>query len=425
MLKKQLGNIAIFIVCAVNVLLWVALPPVDPTGHFHYLEQVVAEMFSSTAMVMMSCSFILANRPRFLEPFFGGLDRMYITHKNIAILAMVFLFGHFWIVPHTVELTLGRVLGMTAFIGIGGSILLALAPRVPIAGKFIRLAYHQWKFLHRFVGVFFIIGMIHLTRVDNIAKYAAANGYLTVITYIGAAAYLYKELIAPFVGRKPFVVDSVRKLNASTVEVTLKPQTVQPAYRAGQFLFVHFEGDKVLREAHPFTISSAPGEGSLRLSIKASGDWTKYLYANLKPGARASVEAGYGLFDYKTGGPSQVWIAGGIGITPFLSWVRDLAAEPEHDIHFYYSVRGESDAVFWDEMTAAAGKYKRFHATLNVSARDGSLNVDKIVAAGQIQCPEVHVYLCGPLPMTEAFRDQFAAKGTPAGNLHYEEFNFR
>ncbi len=185
---KYLGNLGIFVVCAINVLLWAVFPPADPTGHFQYLPQVTAEIFSSTAMVMMSCSFILANKPRLLEPFFGGLDQMYISHKNIAILAMVFLFGHFWIVPHTVNLTLGRVLGMTAFIGIGGSILLALAPRIPLAGKYLRLTYDQWKFLHRFVGVFFIIGMIHLTQVDNIAKYAVANGYLTIVTYNGAAA---------------------------------------------------------------------------------------------------------------------------------------------------------------------------------------------------------------------------------------------
>jgi len=422
---KHIGNIVVFIIAAINVLLWVVFPPQDPTHHFEYLAQVSAEMFSSTAMVLMSCSFILANKPRILEPFFGGLDQIYLAHKNIAILAMVFLFGHFWIVPHTVNLTPGRVSGMVAFIGIGGSILLALAPRVPLLGKYVRLAYHQWKFLHKFVGVFFIIGMIHLILVDNIAKYAVANGYLTIVTYIGAAAYLYKELISPFIGRKPFTVESVRKLNATTVEVSLKPKGPRLNYKAGQFLFVSFEGDKVLSETHPFTISSAPGEDLLRVSIKASGDWTKYLYEHLQPGTAAKVEAGYGMFNYKTGGPTQVWIAGGIGITPFLSWIRDLKSEPDHDIHFYYSVRSEADGLFWDELTAAAQKYKRFRATMNVSSRDGSLTADKIVAASQIKCSDVHVYLCGPLPMTEAFVKQFGDKGTPQANLHYEEFNFR
>jgi predicted ferric reductase len=426
MQRKHLGNIAIFVVAAVNVILWLARLPVDPTGQFNYIPQVTAEILSSTALVLMSCSLVLANRPRLLEPFFGGLDRMYITHKNIAILALALLTGHFAIVPEgPAAFVLGRVLGAIAFFGIGGSILLALAPRIPIAGRYVRLAYHDWKLLHRFVGVFFLIGMLHLLNVHDIAKYAAAFAYFNFFGWVGVAAYLYRELVAPFLGRKPFVVETVRKLNASTVEVTLKPRAGLPAYRAGQFLFVHFEGDKVLSEAHPFTISSAPAEGSLRVSIKASGDWTRHLYANLKPGAAARVEAGYGMFNYKTGGPTQVWIAGGIGITPFLSWVRDLSAEPEQDIHFYYSVRSELDALFWDEMAAAAAKYPRLRATLNVSSRDGSLTADKIVAASGVDCAKAHVYLCGPLPMTEAFRDQFAARGAPNDHLHYEEFNFR
>jgi predicted ferric reductase len=425
MQKKQLGSIVIFLLCAGNIILWIASPPPDPTNHFNYIPQIAAEMFSSTAMILMSCAFILANKPRFLEPFFGGLDRMYVTHKNIALLAMIFLFGHFWIVPRSADLNVGRLLGMLAFTGIGGSILLALAPRLPLAGKYIRLAYHQWKFLHKFVGLFFIVGLIHITRVDNLAKDALANMYFHIISYIGATAYVYKELISPFVGKKPFVVEAVRKLNASTVEVTLKPQGSKPVYRAGQFLFISFEGDKILSEVHPFTISSAPSEYHLRVSIKASGDWTKYLYENLKPGTAAKVEVGYGMFDYKTGGQTQVWIAGGIGVTPFLSWVRDLNAEPAHDIHFFYSVRSDTDGLFWHEFSEASEKYKRFTATMNVSSRDGSLTAEKIIATGNLNPADVHVYLCGPLPMTEAFSQQFSAKGTPEDHIHFEEFNFR
>jgi len=425
MQKKQLGQIAIFLLCAGNIILWVALPPADPTGHFNYLPQIAAEMFSSTAMILMSCGFILANKPRFLEPFFGGLDQMYVMHKNLALLAMIFLFGHFWIVPRSPDLTVGRLLGMLTFTGIGGSILLALAPRLPLAGKYFRLAYHQWKFLHKFVGVFFIVGLVHITQVDNLAKVAAANMYFHIISYIGAAAYVYKELVSPFVGKRRFVVETVRQLNASTVEVALKPHGPKPVYKAGQFLFISFEGDKILSETHPFTISSAPTEYFLRVSIKASGDWTKHLYENLKPGMTAKVEVGYGMFDYKTGGKTQVWVAGGIGITPFLSWVRDLAEEPQQDIHFFYSVRSDADGLFWHEFSTASEKFSRFKATLNVSSRDGSLNADKIIAASNITPADTHVYLCGPLPMTEAFSAQFRSKGTPEDNIHYEEFNFR
>jgi predicted ferric reductase len=79
---------------------------------------------------------------------------------------------------------------------------------------------------------------------------------------------------------------------------------------------VHFEGDRVLAEPHPFTVSSAPKEDHLRLSVKVSGDGTQYLYDHLKPGMLARVDGGYGMFNYKTGGKQQIWIAGGYWTDP-------------------------------------------------------------------------------------------------------------
>ncbi|MFZ8991027.1 MAG: SUMF1/EgtB/PvdO family nonheme iron enzyme, partial [Pseudohongiellaceae bacterium] len=76
-------------------------------------------------------------------------------------------------------------------------------------------------------------------------------------------------------------------------------------------------------ESHPFTISSAPAEDVLRLTIKASGDFTRALHQTLKAGDGAIVMGAYGMFDYKTGRPDQIWIAGGIGLTPFLAFIRD------------------------------------------------------------------------------------------------------
>ena len=88
-------------------------------------------------------------------------------------------------------------------------------------------------------------------------------------------------------------------------------------------------------------------------------------------------------------------------------------------------MRAEADALFWDEFAAAAGRHPWFRAVLNVSSRDGSLTVEKIIAPIKGSAADRHVYLCGPLPMTEAFKAQFMQKGVPAGHIHFEEFNFR
>ena len=427
MQKKHLGNIVIAGLVVVNVVLYLLFPPPD-NGEASFPFQLGAEILSSSAMVLISIAIVLANRPRFLESFFGGLDKMYKSHKTAALTAIILLFCHFFIIPLKSDpYSPGRLLGKTALIGFSILILLTLAPRIPIINGYIRLAYHHWKWTHKFVGLFLIVGFIHMLNVENVSESAAIpNMYWNVIVYIGMAAYLYKELIAPFV-RRPlaYVVAAAKKLNATTLEITLKPKGQRPRQTAGQFLFVSFPGDKTLAEVHPFTISSSPKEAALRVSVKASGDWTTHLYGNLRDGADARVEACFGMFNYKTGGQKQIWIAGGIGVTPFLSWVRDLGGEPTHEIDFFYTVRADADALFADEFTAAAQKYKNFRATINVSSKNGSLTADKIVATLTGNVAERHVYLCGPLPMTEAFRKQFMAKGVPRGNIHFEEFNFR
>ena len=195
--------------------------------------------------------------------------------------------------------------------------------------------------------------------------------------------------------------------------------------RAGQFLFVRFPGDRILSESHPFTISSAPHEDVLRVTIKASGDFTRELFARLKEGAEAVVEGAYGMFDYKAGGPKQIWIAGGIGLTPFLAFIRDMDGTLTHDVDFYYTVRHPEEALFSNEIQAAADENPRFKARLRCSATEGSLTVEDIVKNSNGNLSEHDIYLCGPLPMIQAFEKKFIALGVPERNIHYEEFNFR
>jgi predicted ferric reductase len=145
----------------------------------------------------------------------------------------------------------------------------------------------------------------------------------------------------------------------------------------------------------------------------------------LKPGADAIVEGAYGMFDYRNGGTKQIWVAGGIGVTPFLSFIRGLKTDPACDVDFYYTVRHPEEAVFVNEIEAAAKKYPRLKAHVRFSSVSGSLSVDEIAKNAGGNLSGYHIYMCGPLPMVQAFEGKFLEMGVPAGNIHYEEFNFR
>jgi predicted ferric reductase len=428
MQKTNVGPWLIVGAAVVNVLLWSAVWLTYAPDRENFHRQVLGETVGSTAMVLFACALCLAARPRFLEPYFGGLDRMYVAHKNTATFAFLLLCTHFFFVPiHIFPPKPGGFLGIVAFFGFLVTVLLALGERVPIIGRYTQFSYHRWRNTHRFVGLFFIIVFGHAIFVDSVMHHVGyVYGYFGAFYLLGVGAYLYKEFLAGRIGKHfAYRVTDVLRLNGTTSQITLAPANGKMSFQAGQFLFVHFDGDKILREPHPFTISSAPSANDLRLTIKASGDFTRHLQTHLKVGARATLEGAYGRMNYKNGARSQIWIAGGIGITPFLSWVRDFGDGLNYDIDFFYAVRSRDEALFWDEWEAAVQKFPNFRAHLNVSNSDGSLTLEKILAAAQGELKEKEIYMCGPIRMVYAFEEQFRKAGVPEQHIHYEEFNFR
>lgn len=426
MTKSSMGGLAIFGLVAINILLWLLFPP-QPDGREGFSNQVLGEMVSTSALILMSAAIFLANRPRWVESYFGGLDKMYRAHRITASTVGLLLLLHYFIMGFlNGRFHLQPSLAKIAFLGLQISIILALAPRIPVVGRFLNMAYHRWRVIHRLTGVFFLVGIAHALRIDNVMKLSPpVIGYVLAIAAIGAVLYLYKEIIQPFLARGlPYQVANVRKLPGSVAQVTLAPQAAPMRHRAGQFLIVRYPKTPGLTEPHPFTISSAPDEENLRLTIKGSGDYTRRLVDALSEGAEARVEGSYGRFDYRAGSPAQVWVAGGIGLTPFLSWVRDFDGQSGREIHFFYSVRNQQEALFLEELDRAQAHQPGFSFYLHDSSVMGHLTVEKIAAVcGPLE--EKTVFLCGPGAMITSLKAQFIEAGVAENQIHYEEFSFR
>lgn len=426
-MKRNIGVFVILLCVVLTVVVWLVFPP-ENDGRPNFERQYAGEVIGSINIVLMAFALFLSTRPKWAEPYFGGLDKMYVIHRQLATAAFLLLFVHVLTVPISVSgWALGNYLAVIAFVGIVSIVLLSLAPRISFLNKLTGGTYEGWKNLKKYIGIFFILGFIHsLTIGDPLNAFIAIN-WVQLFFILGAVSYLYTELFGRFFKKYlPYRVEAVKHPNASTTEVTMRPrQGSIKRQRAGQFLFVRFPGDKALNESHPFTIASAPHEDVLRVTIKASGDFTRELFARLKDGMDATIEGAYGMFDYKTGGPKQIWIAGGIGLTPFLSFIRDMNGNLAHDVDFYYTVRHPEEALFVDEIKAAAEKNPRLNVRIRYSATEGSLTVEDIVKNSNSNISDHHIYLCGPLPMIQAFESKFLALDVPQSNIHYEEFNFR
>lgn len=425
-MKQKLGNIFIILMVVLTVVVWLVFPPVDD-GRENFIRTYAGEVLGSILIVLMSFSLFLAARPKWAEPYFGGLDKMYVTHRHTSTAAFLLIFVHIITVPISTNWVLGNYLAVIAATGIITLVLISLAPRIPFLNKLTGGTYEGWKNLKKFIGIFFIIGFIHALTIDALDALTAIT-WVQLFFILGTVSYLYTELLGGFFKKyAPYTVEAVNRPNNSTTEVVMraKKDPIQKQ-RAGQFLFVRFPGEKSLNELHPFTISSAPHEDVLRLTIKASGDFTRHLFNNLKAGMDAVIDGAYGMFDYRTGGGKQVWVAGGIGVTPFLSFIRDFeTASLDRDVDLYYTVRHREEAVFVDEIEAAAKKHERLKAHIRFSSVDGSLTVEQVIQNAGGSLRGYDIYMCGPLPMVQAFERKFRGAGVLAGNIHFEEFNFR
>ena len=426
-MKQKTGNLIIIACVLLTIAVWFIFPP-ENDGREKFTRQYAGEIIGSVNIVLMACSLVIAARPKWAEPYFGGLDRMYITHRHTSTAALLLIFVHVLTVPISLEgWVLGNYLAVIAFTGIVSLALISLAPRVPFLNSITGGTYDGWKNLKRFIGIFFIAGFIHSLTIGHPLEAFIAINWVQIFFIIGTAAYLYTEILGQFFGKYvSYKVEAVDRPNYITTEVVLRPVgNPIKKHRAGQFLFVRFPNSGALDESHPFTISSAPHEDVLRVTVKASGDFTRTLFSNLKAGTDAIVEGPYGMFDHKTGGDKQIWIAGGIGLTPFLSFIRDMDRDLDHDVDFYYTVRHRDEALFYNELVEKAQQNPRLKLHMRFSASGGSLTVEEIIRDAGGDLDGYHVYMCGPYPMIQAFEKKFLASGMSADQIHFEEFSFR
>ncbi|MCB1451694.1 MAG: ferric reductase-like transmembrane domain-containing protein [Nitratireductor sp.] len=383
---------------------------------------------SSTAFVAMALNQFLATRPRFLEPLFGGLDRIYHFHRQIGIAALVLILIHYFVTPdfQGKQLTAGLNLlakeaGKYGFYGLIALIALSLVKRIPYT-KF-EVPYGLWRQSHRLMGVFFLFIAFHQFFIKRpFDGTALLANYLNLFAVIGVGSFAYTQLMA-FLKRRSYTVTSVEKHAAATI-IEAKPNRGPIKARPGQFAFLHFS-KAGLREPHPFTIAGLGKDGSVRFAIKPLGDYTARLREEAAVGDRILVEGGYGRFVHTRGGDKQIWLAGGIGITPFLAMAESLLPEEKRKIHLVHCVRDGAEAVRADMLAEASGRVPGFSFHLHDSATAGRIDAEKLQASVPFEVDGSELWFCGPPPLRNAIVSGLKKAGRKLGKIEFERFEFR
>ena len=427
--SRFVGPAAVVVAAVGYAALWLAERPADqPTGRF------LGEVCGAEAILLLSCSLVLIGLVPYGERWFGGFDRVVVWHRGAAVAGVLLLVPHLALVtssPDPNETGLGHALGDVALLGLLALTLWALAPRLRAARwpgpvrALARTTYEHWLGAHRLTGLFVAVAVTHGAIVDPVLRHSAVLRVAFVfVGVVGVGAYVYRELVAPHVvPAYDYSVTAVRRLGERTAEIALDPVGKRVAFRPGQFVMVTFAGFAV-GERHPFSISSGVRDRRLDVTVKASGDYTARLVESLHRGDAARVLGPFGGFDYRTGGRRQIWIAGGIGVTPFVSWIRSLDGGFDREVDFWYSVREAGDAVYRDEIEAAARAHSSLRVHLVVSDAEGPLTADAVLR-GTPPDARPWVYMCGPPAMMKALSRGLRRAGVPRARVRWEDFGPR
>lgn len=285
-----------------------------------------------------------------------------------------------------------------------------------------KVSFRWWKRVHLLV---YFAGALALLHGMNIGLTLATNQNLRMYWYslIGVAVLVFVLRLTQAAGltKLRYSVEQVVKLTLDTNQLILLPRgrSITPA--PGQFVYLQL---RPWGEAHPFTVSHFDQDsGELRLSIKATGKFSQQV-ANLKPGERVFLQGPYGVFTreaYSSNHP-VVFIAGGIGITPFLRPIQDLNTsekfllwgnKTEADITFAQELGGAQNLT-WVNVLSNQSDYRGEKGYITAELLEKYLDED---------LTKYEFFVCGPPVMMSLVEKLFKLKGVPLSQQHFEKFS--
>ena len=397
------------------------------------------------AIGAMSVGMLLALRPRGrIESFLGGLDKSYRLHKWLGITALVTAIAH-WLWVEGVKWAVGwgwlerpaRKGARPVYEGLQGWLAgqrglaedvgeWAFYAALVLIGRalIMRFPYRYFFKTHRWLAVVYLVLVYHSVVLMKFSYWTQGIGPVMAVLLAGGTVAAFVSLTRR-VGqtrRTVAVVDEVEyHADNRVLRVAVSLQGNWPGHQAGQFAFVTLDPHE---GPHPFTMSSAwKGDGKMFFLIKALGDYTNTLPATVKVGDAVQVEGPYGRFSFKGRHPRQIWVAGGIGITPFIARMQALCEQPDGKaIDLFYSTSAP-DAEFIRRLRQRA---EQAGVTLHVviAAEQGRLTPQRIreLAPGWA---EASVWFCGPAGFGQSLREDWVAQGRSPDDFHQELFEMR
>jgi predicted ferric reductase len=202
-----------------------------------------------------------------------------------------------------------------------------------------------------------------------------------------------------------------------------------PGHKPGQFAFATSNASE---GAHPYTIASSwdSRHPRTRFVVKELGDHTRRLREKLSVGQRVKIEGPYGCFTFDDDARHQIWIGGGIGITPFIARMQHMSEHQGHrdwpegqTVDLFHTTTDVDEEALANVASAAQSAQVRLHVLID--AMHGRLTGQRVRDAVP-HWRDASVWFCGPAGFGEALKEDLAKHGFPVHErFHQELFSMR
>ncbi len=441
--RRNAVPVALLIIYLSVVLMPLVLAYLQDLPRRHFSDEFSSAL-AMLAFAMLLMEFVMSGRFNSVSGS-TGIDLTMRFHQLIARSLTVFILIHpfLYVTPMnfprpwdvTGQLTLGLE---TASIvtGIIGWIL--LAPLVVFAVFRDRLPYRYetWRFTHGLGALLIaVLGAHHAIEAGRYSGHPYLTTYWLCLLGLAVFTLLYVYVITPLRQlRHPYRVISVTKVALKSWRLVIEP-TVGGAmkFEAGQFCWLTLDRSPFAITEHPFSISSCPADRpSIEFTIKEVGDFTKDI-GSIRIGAKAYVDGPHGNLTLAgRSGTGIAFIAGGVGVAPIVSMLRQLrAAGDARALKLIYGNRVLEQVLYKSEFDEIEK-----HLDIDIHHVLSEPPPDWSGAVGQLDQDVMRKFLsfedrtnwlyfvCGPAPMIDDVEDSLVALGIPLGQIVSEKFSY-
>jgi predicted ferric reductase len=368
-----------------------------------------------------------------------GMDAMIQFHRQAGLVAFGFVLAH----PVILILNSRRALAyfdptvnLPRALSLSTAIIcLILIVALSMRRQALRIPYEWWRLTHGVLAAMvLLIGLAHTLMVGRFVSEPWKQGMWILLIGVAVTLLVQTRILKPILSlRRPWRVQSVRRELERLWTVTLAADGhAGTSFAPGQCFWVTIAGSPFSLQQHPFTVASSARDGvRLEFTIKELGDFTSRI-GEVKLGSRAWLEGPYGAFDVPSDPEAPlVMIAGGIGITPFLSIMRTLRDQGarRRGVLIYGAKDLESMAFRGEleECAAATGVALALlpeHPPPGWEGESGFLTPQMLGRLVEPQDePSSQYFVCGPDPMMDLVESSLLERGVSLARLHSERFN--